>query len=257
VDVEAKGKFPHRFSMDLLGQLMESIESSTPDAVPMGRIGIVGGDATLHNILCSYASWKVNAPQIFEQLDLRYCRLLLLPLLLLSLTTCFLLHTHTHTHTHRFYFIPTEASEIASFLSTYDGWFGRHTFVAIQTALRLFPSLGEPRAFHLPSNVDKERLQKLQGELDRSIEKLKSMSLHQQQQPQTDNNEPSHSRGEVPELPEQRRKASTNPDPDATVMSAPSPGRLIRAELENFFRQAKWKIDINISVCECWMQRSK
>lgn len=90
VDVVAQGKFPHRFSMDLIASILDSkeqcdttrsnsnfffptiaFESSTPEAIPIGRIGIVGGDSTLHNILCSYVTLKLNAPQLFDYLDLR------------------------------------------------------------------------------------------------------------------------------------------------------------------------------------------
>ena len=102
----------------------------------------------------------------------------------------------------------------------------------------------------LSPNVDKEKLEKA-SEIDKSVEKLKAIQLNRDK-------ESEFLRGENKDNSAiNRKKSQTNPDHDATVLSTLSPGRIFRCEVENFIRQAKWKIDANIYICECWTQKSK
>ncbi len=81
---------------------------------PVIKLGILGGDGTLHNFVCGYAALKIAAPKLFDGLDIQ----------------CFML--------------PGEHNDFSSFLAKFDGWYGRHIYFGSFAALRTCPSVFMP-----------------------------------------------------------------------------------------------------------------
>lgn len=91
--------------------------------------------------------------------------------------------------------LPTEHCDFSSFLSQYDGWYGRTVVCQLTSVQRILPLLKNSES------VD------------------------------------------------------NSPSQDAPFsIDYISPPLILRQNLENYFRYAKWKLDINIYQCDCWNQ---
>lgn len=91
---------------------------------------MVGGDSTLHNLICSYVCLKASAPKSFDGIEFQ------------------------------FYMIPVEQCYFSSFLSKYDGWYGRHVASLSRCLLKTFPVINVPQTgshSSLNSNLERDK----------------------------------------------------------------------------------------------------
>jgi len=230
-------KYPKRSSLDILTNLIGQYAAfANPKSKPLIKIGILGGDTTLHNILCSYICLKTTAPKSFDGLDLQ------------------------------FFVLPADPSDFCKFLSRYDGWYFRHVYCMQKCLLRVLPSSSTLPLLSTanPPNVTLERSQtKLapveqkskswsNGQMDKSIEEINKMSLASRS---------------VTSMPRQRSLRfptnSTNEETSGTLFQGlaelygsdetpPTPSTILRNEMQNYFREALWRLEINTYRCECW-----
>eukprot|EP01119_Soliformovum_irregulare_P008913 TRINITY_DN2200_c0_g1_i3.p1 TRINITY_DN2200_c0_g1~~TRINITY_DN2200_c0_g1_i3.p1 ORF type:complete len:847 (-),score=229.92 TRINITY_DN2200_c0_g1_i3:85-2625(-) len=140
----------------------------------------------------------------------------------------------------QFYMVPTEFSILGSFFSKYDGWYGRHVACLPRTALKIFPGVSQTTGPTVESSraTISGKTQSLpwekSGAYDNAVgeltQRLGSSSL----------------RMKGPGLFNQLSNTLGDDEKPTT------PTSILRCEVENFFREAKWKTDVNIYQCECW-----
>lgn len=110
------------------------------------------------------------------------------------------------------YMLPAECNDFSIFLSKYDGWYGKQIFLEHQSILRLYPTLAVPQS---KSSDEKAMVEELKSAISRNSGsvrvKLDGVS--------------SDSRTEEDEV---------------------TPPSVLRSEVENLFREAKWKLDVRI-----------
>ena len=248
-------KYAKRGSMDVLSNIIDQFTSiGDPKNRTLIRVGLVGGDNTLHNIVTSYVCLRNTNPKLFENVDLE------------------------------FFFMPTEACDFGIFLSKLDGWYNRHIYCGIQGLLRCLPSIMAPPATSNNSNKDllnnssssnlinsnnnnsSSNLNEMPAkakswsnpDVDRTLEQLKvtlaNRSNTQLPTPMINTNNNSGNNiginrtksGEPQVGLYQDLKTIYELDDKFTVPT------LLRTQMENYFREAKCKMDMYLYQCECY-----
>eukprot|EP00029_Vermamoeba_vermiformis_P005153 TRINITY_DN1713_c0_g1_i1.p1 TRINITY_DN1713_c0_g1~~TRINITY_DN1713_c0_g1_i1.p1 ORF type:complete len:838 (+),score=124.72 TRINITY_DN1713_c0_g1_i1:87-2600(+) len=155
---------------EIIGQVYNSLKDFNfiaPARRPFVRIGIVGNDSTVHNILSAYLGMRITRPDYFHKLDVR------------------------------FFLIPIDDCHLAGFMGRQDKWYGRQIACLTKCIFGLYPS-SQGTGF---INLDEE------------VAKVKTASY---------------------------------PHP------VPSPAYVLRAEIENYLREARWPLNMTIFQCECF-----
>lgn len=194
----ARHHYPKRPSFDILLEMLESYLKLECPSKPLVRIGIVGGDSTMHNVVSGVVCLRVSRPDIFEKLDIR------------------------------FYFIPSDTSALGSWLSSQDSWYGKQVALLSRSIQGIYPTTDVlsgvygndevPPMFKLPNSR-------------RGIDSLSKMVNPSQN---SDNE-------------------SLSDDSDDIQFN---PSVLFRYEIESYFRDAKWPLNLAIYRCECFKDDS-
>jgi len=227
--LDTSSKYFRRSSIDIIMNIVGQYAAfSDPKSKPTIRIGIIGGDVSFHNILNSYVYLKATTPKSFEGLDLQ------------------------------FYLVPVESPCLfTSFLAKYDCWFGRQVVLSPQCILRILPcasSIGNPLiggANDSNSNVNDGSIRSKtvstsfeNKAIDESVGKFGTNSTERTNaktfREASLNSRFSESMLTFFELSPNDRTLANNP---STVL---------RSEMESFFREATYRLEINIYQCECW-----
>lgn len=194
----ARHHYPKRQSFDTLLEILEGYLKTDTISKPLVKIGVVGGDNTMHSLVSGIVCLRVTHPEIFDKLDVR------------------------------FYYIPAESSVLSSWIAKQDAWYAKQVMILSQSIQGIYPtttSLSTPQ-----SNDETPTMFKVPNSR-RGIQ-----SLYKLVNPtQTDNLD----------------DESENDDEELF-----NPAVLLRSELESYFRDAKWPMNIAIYRCECFTDDS-
>eukprot|EP01116_Phalansterium_solitarium_P000778 TRINITY_DN1063_c0_g4_i1.p1 TRINITY_DN1063_c0_g4~~TRINITY_DN1063_c0_g4_i1.p1 ORF type:complete len:790 (-),score=250.83 TRINITY_DN1063_c0_g4_i1:307-2676(-) len=106
---------PKRATHDLLlGAVQHYQPLSSSKSPPVAKVGIVGGDQAVHNMLAGYVYAKLYSSPMLNNVDIQ------------------------------FYLIPDDDSEFASFLAQHDAWYAQQMLYGVKGLLRLWPALAVP-----------------------------------------------------------------------------------------------------------------
>lgn len=110
-NAHSRHRFPKRESYDhLLEILNQALEMVIPgERPPTVKIGIIGGDDTIHNLATGFLVLSSDRPELVEKLDVQ------------------------------FYFIPADSSDLANWFCSLDPWYGRHSVVLPRAITGLYP----------------------------------------------------------------------------------------------------------------------
>jgi len=105
-------RFPKRESYEYLTEILtQAQELVVPgEQPPIVKIGIVGGDDTIHNLATGFIMASSVHPELVESLDLR------------------------------FYYIPVADSDLGNWIYSLDPWYGRQAIVLPRTVIGLYPN---------------------------------------------------------------------------------------------------------------------
>lgn len=162
----------------------------------------MGGDATTHNILCSYVYLKINAPKYLNGIELQ------------------------------FYMIPTETSNFSIFLSRFDSWYGRYIYCTMKCVLKIYPTI-VPKG-----NINESSMTKVKSWTNSELSTMQE--LHQNFLLKT----------HIASFPNSRQRTTHIGVETLDDMKYshgglnPTPSIILRSELENFFREAKRKLEV-------------
>mmetsp|Transcript_21886 Transcript_21886/g.30594 ORF Transcript_21886/g.30594 Transcript_21886/m.30594 type:complete len:867 (+) Transcript_21886:249-2849(+) len=229
-EIDSTVRFPRRQSVDALTNIFAQYAPfADPKNKPIIRVAIVGSDGTLHNVLQAFAFLKCIAPKSFHGLE------------------------------PQFFLIPSEVCGFANFISRYDGWYARHIACLPQSVLRAFPSIALPQLERQNSgstlNANDKAKTWNSSMVDRTMDELSKLNLS------------SNSGRNTVSLARRQKslRVSTEHQQVSSVFQAitqmyeedefskpPTPGSVLRSEFENYLREAKWKLEVNMYSCECW-----
>lgn len=111
-NAHTRHRFPKRESYDhLLEILNQASEMVIPgERPPTVKIGIIGGDDTIHNLATGYLVLSTDRPELVEKVDVQ------------------------------FYFIPADNSDLANWFCSLDPWYGRHSITLPRAVTGIYPS---------------------------------------------------------------------------------------------------------------------
>jgi hypothetical protein len=103
--------FPKRESYEYLQEVMVEAQEMVVagEKPPLVKIGVVGGDFTIHNLTTGFLQLSCVRPELFDKVDVR------------------------------FYFVPVENSDLAHWLATMDPWYGRQGIFLPRATIGLYP----------------------------------------------------------------------------------------------------------------------
>eukprot|EP01114_Cavostelium_apophysatum_P010369 TRINITY_DN2400_c0_g1_i3.p1 TRINITY_DN2400_c0_g1~~TRINITY_DN2400_c0_g1_i3.p1 ORF type:complete len:869 (+),score=260.87 TRINITY_DN2400_c0_g1_i3:249-2855(+) len=216
-ELQNKVKYPKRPSFDILATIIGKYAPfSDAKNKPVVKIGLIGGDALIHNVFCSYINLKTVAPKSFDGLDLQ------------------------------FFVVPVEQCYFSGFLSKYDGWYGRHVTCLSKCLLKVYPCV------MLPQISQSQSSSSLTSALSLEKDKPDFPGDRNSKIDARIGNGTKSQRYRVPtEAPtgsffQDLRKMYEDEDRLTT------PSLVLRSELQNYFREAKWRLEANVYNCECW-----
>ena len=111
-NAHSRHRFPKRESYEhLLEILTQATELVIPgERPPTVKIGIIGGDDTIHNVATGLLVLSSDRPDLIEKFELQ------------------------------FYFIPADTSDLANWICSLDPWYGRHSVALPRVITGLYPS---------------------------------------------------------------------------------------------------------------------
>lgn len=196
--------YPKRESYNILNDILKEYYNKvdTHHDRPLVKIGIVGGDSTIHNIVSGVVYLKLSNPEYFEKLDVR------------------------------FYYIPVTSSSLGSWIASEDEWYSRQVLLLTKCLLGIYPTSNK-----ISSKISESDIPQMlkNHHSKRDIESL-SMLVN------NNNNDQSIKSND---------KYFDNEE-DLFL----SPSYVLRSGIENYFREAKWPVNINIWRCECFTEHS-
>jgi len=136
-------------------------------------------------------------------------------------------------------------------LSRYDGWYGRHVYSLCKGILRTLPCISS----QIPSNP-MERVNPIDNgpkaktwtnsEYDKTVEQLNKLNLN------AANILSAKQFGLRPKSESGTSGLFQDLKQIYSEEKPPIPSSILRCEMENLFREAKWKLEVNVYHCECW-----
>jgi hypothetical protein len=111
--------YPRRESLDTLYNILYPYITALDPNVPqtmrqLVKIGIIGNDATIHNLVAGVVCLRLSYPDWWDKLDVR------------------------------FFFIPSGPSELATWIGSQDKWYGRHVVCLSKTIQSMYPAIQIP-----------------------------------------------------------------------------------------------------------------
>jgi len=197
-------KYPKRHAMEVLSSILEQyVPFADSRNKPVVKIGILGGDAAIHNFVTSYVSLKSSASKLFDGIEIQ----------------CFIL--------------PGEANDFSAFLSKFDGWYGRHIYFGSLSVIRTYPSMNVVQQVNSGTiSSPKVDMDELKSVLNRGVGFSNSLKVKS---------------GIESTSFDMKRMF----DEEEKMIS---PSILYRNEIENYFRESRWRLEVYIYQCECWSE---
>jgi len=222
---QTKFRYPKRPSIEILSNIVGQYAAfADAKCKPVIKIAVVGGDSALHNVISSFINLKKSTPRSLDGLEVQI------------------------------FLIPVESNMFGLFLSRYDGWYGRHVYSLCKGLLRAVPTIVPPsptNSIERPTQMDTPKPKSwTNSEFDKSLEQISKMNS---------------SLNSVSSKQMSLRLKSESGSPGifqdlkqlyADEEKPPSPSWILRSEVENLFREAKWKLEVNAYHCECWGEDS-
>lgn len=139
--------YPKRESTDLLANVLRDYTQFASSAYrPVVKIGVVGNDATMHNIVCGYVCLRLQQPDLFDRLDVR------------------------------FFFIPAvQSTDLGNYLGSVDKWYGAHVVNMMKAIHMLVPTLQPPQQGTV--GTFPEIVQQQPSEVERAVRAGRSVSI--------------------------------------------------------------------------------
>jgi hypothetical protein len=160
-----------------------------------------------------------------------------------------------------FFVIPVEPTLLGSYISRYDGWYARHVYCLCRAALKIVPAVSHSNSHHGNAHSENSTMPKAKSwtnsDFDRTIEQINKLTGEKSALGNHGNNNLSNIRqrsmmlnsstgehGIFQDLKQLYSDTATNPPL--------LPGYVLRSELENLFREAKYTLESVVYLCECW-----
>eukprot|EP01113_Clastostelium_recurvatum_P023155 TRINITY_DN2767_c2_g1_i2.p1 TRINITY_DN2767_c2_g1~~TRINITY_DN2767_c2_g1_i2.p1 ORF type:complete len:942 (-),score=292.73 TRINITY_DN2767_c2_g1_i2:45-2669(-) len=210
------------------------------------RIGIVGGDSTIHHLTSAHVCLRREHPQFFTAVEIRY------------------------------FFLPTSSpsSIFATFLARGDRWYCRNILHGLRPFLYIAPSLAGPPAptpeagatspLSKSGSVGRAKgaiMLDMTGPSMAQQDVISSLRTLQAARTMGTNSFYRTSDGSEPlsadALPKKSASAGSMFQGSQTVAQTErdlplSPGGVLKQEIDGFFREASWKLRMKVFQCECW-----
>eukprot|EP01118_Nematostelium_gracile_P018609 TRINITY_DN8324_c0_g1_i1.p1 TRINITY_DN8324_c0_g1~~TRINITY_DN8324_c0_g1_i1.p1 ORF type:complete len:419 (+),score=77.21 TRINITY_DN8324_c0_g1_i1:47-1303(+) len=180
--LQTKFRYPKRSPQDLLSKVISEYMGLTDtNRKTIIRIGVVGGDSALHNLINAYSSLRsIRAFADLDHLDIQ------------------------------FFLVPVENSAFATFLANYDGWYQRNVYCLNKAILRTYP-------VNIPTPTETAMMIKSAIQSD---------------------------------------GATLGPIHNINMPYGVTPWGILWNEAQNFFREARYRLDVWVYHCECWGEDS-
>eukprot|EP01122_Echinamoeba_exundans_P011311 TRINITY_DN4451_c1_g1_i1.p1 TRINITY_DN4451_c1_g1~~TRINITY_DN4451_c1_g1_i1.p1 ORF type:complete len:699 (+),score=129.24 TRINITY_DN4451_c1_g1_i1:113-2209(+) len=200
--------YPKRESTELLANLLRDYtQFASPAYRPVVKVGIVGNDATMHNIICGYVCLRLQQPDLFDRLDVR------------------------------FFFIPAvQSTDLGNYLGSTDKWYGAHVASFLKAIGMLVPTLPAPQ--QATPGTFGETTQQQPSEVERAVRSGRSVSI-------------SPALVSAATASPYSMHSQMSQDPMEPLERVLCPSAILRMELETYFREAKWPVNMHLYRAEC------